>query len=72
MELYLQWKDLMKAGTELPFWQDFYVKFFQAFVEGDRWIQYLKGVGSTLMVTALSCAYCFAYRELFQSTNEFY
>ena len=54
MELYLQWKDLMKAGTDLPFWQDFYVKFFQAFVEGDRWLQYLKGVGSTLMVTALS------------------
>ena len=54
MEIYLQWKDLMKAGMDLPFWQEFYVKFFQAFVEGDRWIQYLKGVGSTLMVTALS------------------
>ena len=54
MELYLQWKELMKAGIDLPLWQDFYVKFFQAFIEGDRWQQYLKGVGSTLMVTALS------------------
>ena len=54
MELYLQWKEIMKAGTQLPFWQDFYVKFFQAFIESDRWLQYVKGVGNTLMVTALS------------------
>ena len=54
MELYLQWKELMKAGMDLPFWQDCYVKFFQAFIESDRWLQYLKGVGNTLLVTALS------------------
>lgn len=54
MELYLQWKELMKSGVALPFWQDFYVKFIQAYVENDRWLQYLKGVGNTLMVTALS------------------
>lgn len=54
MELYLQLKDLMKAGMDLPLWQEAYVKFFQAFVESDRWQQYLKGVGNTLMVTALS------------------
>ena len=54
MELYLQLKALMKAGTALPFWQEAYVKFFQAFIESDRWQQYLKGVGNTLMVTALS------------------
>ena len=54
MELYLQLKDLMKAGTELPFWQEFYVKFIQAFIEGDRWKQYLEGVGNTIMVTALA------------------
>lgn len=54
MELYLQLKDLMRTGAELPFWQEFYVKFIQAFVEGDRWLQYLKGVGNTLMVTALA------------------
>ena len=54
METYLQWKELMKAGSDLPFWQEFYVKFYQAFIEADRWKQYLEGVGSTLMVTALA------------------
>lgn len=54
MELYLQWKDLMRAGTQLPVWQEAYVKFFQAFIDSNRWLQYLEGVGSTLMVTALS------------------
>ena len=54
MELYLQWMELMKEGTPIPFWQEFYVKFFQAFIENNRWLQYLKGVGSTLMVTALA------------------
>ncbi len=54
MELYLQWKEIMKTGTELPFWQEFYVKFYQAFIDADRWKQYLEGVGSTLMVTALA------------------
>ena len=54
MEQYLQWKELLRGGEELPFWQEFYVKFYQAFIEADRWQQYLEGVGSTLMVTALS------------------
>ena len=54
MEQYLQWKELLRAGESLPFWQEFYVKFYQAFIEADRWKQYLEGVGSTLMVTALS------------------
>ena len=54
MELYLQWKEVLKSGAELPFWQEFYVKFYQAFIEADRWQQYLEGVGNTLMVTALA------------------
>ena len=54
MELYTQWMDLMKEGAKLPFWQEFYVKFYQAFIEADRWQQYLQGVGRTLMVTALA------------------
>jgi polar amino acid transport system permease protein len=54
LEQYLQWKELLRGGEELPFWQEFYVKFYQAFIEADRWQQYLEGVGSTLMVTALS------------------
>ena len=44
------------AGEELPFWQDFFVKFYQAFLENDRWLQYLKGVGTTLLVTAMALA----------------
>ena len=54
MELYLQWMEQMRSGTQLPFWQEFYVKFYQAFIEADRWQQYLQGVGRTLMVTALA------------------
>ena len=54
MEVYLQWKELLKAGVDLPFWQDFYVKFYQAFIEADRWKRYLEGVGSTLVITALA------------------
>ena len=45
---------MMVAGEEVSFWQEFYVKFYQAFIEGDRWIQYLKGAGTTLWVTALA------------------
>ncbi len=52
--LYLQWKALMQSGTHMPFWQEFFVKFYQAFIEKDRYLQYLEGVGNTLMVTALS------------------
>ena len=54
MELYTQWKALLTSGTELPFWQEFYVKFYQAFIEADRWKRYLEGVGTTLMVTAMA------------------
>ena len=54
MELYSQWMELMKSGVDVPFWQEFYVKFYQAFIEADRWQQYLQGVGHTIMVTALA------------------
>ena len=54
MEIYLQWKQMMASGLDIPFWQEFYVKFYQAFIEANRWTQYLKGVGNTLMVTALA------------------
>ena len=54
MELYTQWKELLISGTDLSFWQEFYVKFYQAFIEGNRWMQYFKGVGTTLLVTALA------------------
>ena len=54
MELYTQWMDLMRSGVEIPFWQEFYVKFYMAYIEANRWTQYLQGVGRTLMVTALA------------------
>lgn len=55
MEQYEAWKALLRAG-EATGWQEFYVKFYQAFIEGDRWKQYLSGVGTTLMVTAMALA----------------
>ena len=55
MEQYLAWKDLLRAG-EATGWQQFYVKFYQAFIDGSRWKQYLSGVGTTLMVTAMALA----------------
>lgn len=53
MQTYEAWKVLMRQG-QATFGQEFYVKFYQAFLENDRWIQYIKGVGTTLLVTALA------------------
>lgn len=55
-EYYTLWKSLMLEGKDVPFWQEFFVKFYQAFIEKDRWLQYLEGVGTTLLVTALALA----------------
>ena len=54
MELYTTWKALITAGDPVTAWQKFYVYFYQAFVEADRWKQYIEGVGRTLYVTALA------------------
>lgn len=57
MENYLLWKELMRTDRDLTeWWQEFYVYFYQAFLENDRWKQYLSGVGTTLMVTAIALA----------------
>ncbi len=48
------WKALIRQGVDVPFWQEFYVKFYQAFIENDRWLQYINGVGTTLLVTAMA------------------
>ncbi len=53
-QLYTQWKPVLSSGGDLSFWQEFFVKFYQAFIEGDRWLQYIKGVGTTLYVTAMA------------------
>ena len=46
--------ELMKSGEQLSFFQTFFYKFYQAFIESARWSQYLKGVGTTLLVTAMA------------------
>ena len=51
---YEQWKSLMVLGEEIGFFKEFYVKFYQAFLENNRWLQYLEGVGTTLLTTALA------------------
>ena len=53
---YNLWSDMMVAGEDLAFWQEFFVYFYQAFIEADRWKQYLSGVGTTLWVTAMALA----------------
>ncbi|MEA4933153.1 MAG: amino acid ABC transporter permease [Lawsonibacter sp.] len=55
-QYYAQWKALIAGGKVLSGWQVFYVKFYQAFLEADRWKQYLNGVGTTLFVTAMALA----------------
>ena len=55
-EYYELWKGLIQAGEELPFWKEFFVKFYQAFIQNDRWLQYLEGMGTTLLVTAMALA----------------
>lgn len=55
MENYTLWKELMRTSPDLTeWWQEFYVYFYQAFIEGNRWKQYFNGVGTTLLVTAMA------------------
>lgn len=53
-ELFAELKPMLVRGEPLTFWQEFFVKFYQAFIEKDRWVQYLNGVGTTLYVTAMA------------------
>ena len=54
MDQYTQWKEILTAGGDLSTWQTFYVRFYQAFIENNRWLQYIQGVGTTLYVTAMA------------------
>ena len=47
MEQFAAWKAMMVAGEPTSLWQQFYVLFYQAFIENDRWLQYLNGVVTT-------------------------
>ena len=56
---YELWRDMMMSrepgvADSVTWWQEFFVRFYQAFLEGDRWQQYLEGVGTTLLVTAMA------------------
>lgn len=53
-ETYELWKALITSGGSYTGWQKAYVYFYQAFIEADRWKQYLNGVVTTLYVTALA------------------
>ena len=55
-ELYQEIKAVLTAGGQVPFWQQIYAYFYQAFIEADRWKQYLEGVVTTLWVTVLALA----------------
>ena len=54
-ENYALWRQqLLSGGESLQWWQKSFVYFYQAFLESDRWKQYLEGVETTLYVTALA------------------
>ena len=57
MEYYQLWSQMMRSAEtmhQVQWWQKSYVYFYQAFIENDRWLQYFKGVGTTLLVTAMA------------------
>ena len=49
-------KERLNSGTKLSFGQELCYKFYQAFILKDRWVQYVQGVGTTLLVTAIALA----------------
>ena len=49
-------KELLNSGTTLNLGQELFFKFYQAFILKDRWLQYINGVGTTLLVTAIALA----------------
>ena len=53
-QMYNTLKELGVSGGDLTFFQNTFVRFYQAFIEADRWLQYLNGVKTTLLVTAMA------------------
>lgn len=53
-EQYQLLTELMRSGEGVEWYEEFFVFFYQAFLENDRWMRYLEGVGSTLLVTTLA------------------
>ena len=55
-EQYQLLTEMMRSGEGVEWYEEFFVFFYQAFLENDRWMRYLEGVGSTLLVTTLALA----------------
>ena len=53
-ELYQELTAQVIAGEKLPWYQDLFVNFYKAFLEGGRWELYASGVVTTLEVTILA------------------
>ena len=53
-ETVAQWREIILNGGELGSWESAQLKFYQAFLENDRWKQYLTGTVTTLRVTVLA------------------
>ena len=43
-----------RAGERLALLPDLFRQFYQAFIEGERWKLYLKGLGSTYQLTVIA------------------
>ena len=53
-QLYADLSAQLAERVDLPWWQDLFVGFYKAFVDGGRWKLYLSGVLTTLEVTVLA------------------
>lgn len=53
-QYYAQLTELARAGEKLGFFDNFFRLFYQAFIEGERWRLYLKGLGMTFELTVIA------------------
>lgn len=53
-QLYADLSAQLQAHVDLPFYQDFFVNFYRAFIDGARWKLYLSGLRMTIEVTVLA------------------
>ena len=53
-QYYAQLSEMARAGQELGFFENFFRLFYQAFIEGNRWQLYLRGLAVTLQLTVIA------------------
>lgn len=51
---FTQMYESFQALENPSFWQDIYMRFYRAWFEGNRWMQYFEGLGTTILVTILA------------------